>query len=52
MSARDFPADGIRLTAPEPSGVRHVLVNGSPIRIDELQVEAHGARPGRLVAPA
>jgi N-acyl-D-aspartate/D-glutamate deacylase len=31
---RDFPADTERLTAEEPSGVRHVLVNGTPIRID------------------
>ena len=29
---RDFPADGERLTAEEPTGVRHVLVNGVPIR--------------------
>jgi N-acyl-D-aspartate/D-glutamate deacylase len=45
---RDFPADADRLTADAPEGVRHVLVNGTPIRCDgrsEL-----GARPGRLVA--
>ena len=29
---RDFPADAERLTAEEPTGVRHVLVNGTPIR--------------------
>ena len=29
---RDFPANGERLTAEEPVGVRHVLVNGVPIR--------------------
>jgi N-acyl-D-amino-acid deacylase len=34
----DFPAGGERLTAEEPSGVRHVLVNGTPIRRDEAQV--------------
>jgi N-acyl-D-aspartate/D-glutamate deacylase len=50
-SARDFPADGIRLTAPTPTGVRHVLVNGAPIRIDERQMEPSGFRPGRVVAP-
>ena len=31
---RDFPADAERLTAEEPEGVRHVLVNGVPIRVD------------------
>jgi N-acyl-D-amino-acid deacylase len=42
---RDFPADAERLTAEEPLGVRHVLVNGTPIRVDETQVGS-GARPG------
>ena len=32
---RDFPGDAERLTAEEPSGVRHVRVNGTPIRSDE-----------------
>jgi hypothetical protein len=32
---RDFPADAERLTADRPRGVRHVLVNGTPIRSDE-----------------
>lgn len=41
---RDFPADGERLTAEQPTGVRHVLVNGTPIRVDERQVD--GVRPG------
>jgi N-acyl-D-aspartate/D-glutamate deacylase len=31
---RDFPADGERLTADAPEGMRHVLVNGVPIRLD------------------
>jgi N-acyl-D-amino-acid deacylase len=54
----DFPGDGKRLTAPEPRGVRHVLVNGAPIRVDDeqcLDVEAPGivVRPAqRLPAPA
>jgi len=43
---RDFPADAERLTAEEPTGVRHVLVNGTPIRIDESQLDAKGLRPG------
>ncbi|MBV8387219.1 MAG: amidohydrolase family protein [Acidimicrobiia bacterium] len=43
---RDFPADAERLTAEEPTGVRHVLVNGTLIRIDETQIEAADVRPG------
>ena len=43
---RDFPADAERLTAEEPTGVRHVLVNGTPIRVDERQLDATGLRPG------
>ena len=45
---RDLPANGQRLTAEEPSGVRHVLVNGTLIRQDEAQLELAklpGARP-------
>jgi len=45
----DFPAGSERLTADAPVGVRHVLVNGEPIRVDEQQLD--GASPGRLVAP-
>jgi len=43
---RDFPADGERLTAEEPSGMRHVLVNGTAIRLDESQLDVMDARPG------
>jgi N-acyl-D-aspartate/D-glutamate deacylase len=43
---RDFPADAERLTAEEPSGMRHVLVNGTPIREAGVQVDGHAARPG------
>ena len=43
---RDFPAGGERLTSEEPSGVRHVLVNGTPIRVDETQLTAPDLRPG------
>ena len=43
---RDFPADAERLTAEEPTGIRHVLVNGTPIRVDESQVDLRNERPG------
>ena len=44
---RDFPADAERLTAEEPTGVRHVLVNGTPIRSDgRSQLDALERRPG------
>ncbi len=49
---RDFPADAERLTAEEPTGVRHVLVNGTPIRIDEVQLDAPELRPGTRPAMA
>jgi N-acyl-D-amino-acid deacylase len=42
----DFPAEGERLTAEEPRGVRHVLVNGTPIRFDGEQLDAPATRPG------
>jgi hypothetical protein len=37
---RDFPADAERLTAEEPTGIRHVLVNGTPIRRDGVSMTA------------
>jgi N-acyl-D-aspartate/D-glutamate deacylase len=43
---RDFPAGGERLTAEAPTGMRHVLVNGTPIRVDEKQLDLAGRRPG------
>ncbi|HEX4493897.1 MAG TPA: amidohydrolase family protein [Acidimicrobiia bacterium] len=43
---RDFPADAERLTAEEPVGVRHVLVNGVPIRVDGEQLDVFDTRPG------
>ena len=47
---RDFPADGERLTADRPTGMRHTLVNGVPIRVDERpSVEGLGQRPGHIV---
>jgi len=47
---RDFPADGERLTADAPVGVRHVLVNGVPIRVDGEQLhEELTGRPGVML---
>ncbi len=47
---RDFPANGERLVADQPVGVRHVLVNGTVIREDEQpDADALAARPGRLL---
>jgi N-acyl-D-aspartate/D-glutamate deacylase len=47
---RDFPANGERLTADQPVGMTHTLVNGVPIRVDG---HAHDAaldrRPGQLL---
>ena len=43
---RDFPAGGERLTAEEPTGIRHVLVNGTPIRIEGEQLDPATNRPG------
>jgi N-acyl-D-aspartate/D-glutamate deacylase len=43
---RDFPAEGERLTAEEPTGIRHVFVNGTPIRVDGVQVDVAECRPG------
>jgi cytosine/adenosine deaminase-related metal-dependent hydrolase len=45
---QDFPADGDRLVADQPRGVRHVLVNGVPIRLDHAEV-AGDPRPGQLL---
>jgi len=44
---RDFPAGGERLTADQPSGMTHTLVNGVPIRVDGAPAtDGLGARPG------
>ena len=50
---RDFPANGERLTADAPVGVRHVLVNGTVIRREGVSpsVDEMG-RPGRMLVPA
>ena len=47
---RDFPADGERLVADQPDGMRHVVVNGTVIREDEQPVaDALEQRPGKLL---
>jgi N-acyl-D-aspartate/D-glutamate deacylase len=47
---RDFPADGERLVADEPTGMQHVLVNGTPIRENGVPVaDAVAKRPGRVL---
>jgi len=47
---RDFPADGERLVADTPSGVAHVVVNGTPIQVNgEPQADAVATRPGRVL---
>ena len=47
---RDFPANAERLTADEPAGIRHVLVNGHAIQVDgEIVTDAVNARPGQLL---
>jgi N-acyl-D-amino-acid deacylase len=46
----DFPTGSERLTADAPTGVRHVLVNGTPIRVDGVQ--DLDVRPGQLARPS
>jgi N-acyl-D-amino-acid deacylase len=45
---RDFPADAERLTADQPTGMRHVVVNGTPVQVDGARVNGK-ARPGHVV---
>ena len=50
---RDFPAGAERLTADQPEGMRHLLVNGTTVIEDGvLSAAAVEARPGELVRPA
>jgi len=53
---QDFPADGARLVADAPSGMRHVVVNGTPIRVDGTpDPDALARKPGTVLrsgAPA
>ena len=47
---RDFPAEADRLTADQPEGIRHVLVNGTPIQVEgERLAGSLEQRPGQLV---
>jgi len=49
---RDFPANGERLTADQPTGVHHLFVNGVEVQRDgQLLADALAARPGVLVSP-
>jgi N-acyl-D-aspartate/D-glutamate deacylase len=48
---RDFPANAERLTADQPTGMTHVLVNGTPIQQDgESLVGKLESRPGQRPA--
>ncbi len=44
----DFPANGDRLVADAPTGLRHIVVNGVAIRRDEEPVDP-APRPGQLL---
>jgi N-acyl-D-aspartate/D-glutamate deacylase len=47
---RDFPANGERLVADRPVGIRHVVVNGTVIREDGTpNDDALATRPGTLL---
>ena len=49
----DFPAGAERLTADQPEGMRHLLVNGTQVIADgELQAAAVAARPASSSRPA
>jgi hypothetical protein len=48
----DFPAGGERLTADQPTGMRHLFVNGRAAMLDgDLVAEALVNRPGMLLTP-
>ena len=46
----DFPAGAERLTADQPEGMRHLLVNGQPV-IRDGELVAGDTRPGQLLRP-
>ena len=49
---RDFPAGAERLTADQPEGMRHVVVNGVSVIADgKLSEDAVAQRPGQLLRP-
>ena len=47
---RDFPANSERLTADQPVGMQHVVVNGTPVQIDGKRTDA--ANAGQVVRPS
>ena len=47
---RDFPAGAERLTADAPVGMQHVVVNGTPIRVDGVATDAGNV--GQVVRPS
>jgi hypothetical protein len=47
---RDFPANAERLTADQPVGMQHVVVNGTPVQIDGKRTDAVNA--GQVVRPS
>ena len=50
---RDFPGNAERLTADAPRGMTHVLVNGTPIQLDEKPlIDQLEGRPGHVVGVA
>ena len=49
----DFPANGERLTADQPTGMHHLFVNGVEVQRDgQLLQPALDSLPGRLVKPS
>jgi N-acyl-D-aspartate/D-glutamate deacylase len=48
---RDFPADGERLTASQPTGMHHLFVNGVEVVRDGRILDGT-SRPGQVVSPA
>jgi N-acyl-D-aspartate/D-glutamate deacylase len=48
---RDFPADGERLTASQPTGMHHLFVNGVEVVRDGRILDGT-ARPGQVVSPS
>jgi N-acyl-D-aspartate/D-glutamate deacylase len=46
----DFPAGAERLTADQPVGMQHVIVNGSPVQVDGKRTDA--ANAGQVVRPS
>ena len=50
---RDFPANAERLTADQPVGMHHLMVNGTVVRRNGTTVEgSFEARPGHLLKPS